>query len=155
MTHKSDTGTAEPVVVFPGSFNPFTIGHKSIVDRCLAFGAKVVIGIGYNRDKASSDDIMGRLERIRSVFSGDSRVRVESYSGLTVDFVKQMRGNFMVRGVRSVADFEYERNLADANYDLAGIETMLMPALPQYSFISSSMVRELMANGTDTKKYLP
>lgn len=148
MTPKSD------IILFPGTFNPFTVGHKSIADRCLQMGARVVIGIGYNIEKKESD-IEKRIKAIEEIFAGCDRVEVKGYSGLTAEFAREIGATFMVRGVRSVADFEYERNLADANYDISGVETLLMPALPQYSFISSSMVRELQANGHDVSKYLP
>lgn len=142
--------------LFAGSFNPFTIGHKSIADRTLATLAdRLIIGIGYNRDKHDPASLQERMETIRSIYSNDPRVEVRTYSSLTVEFARECGADFMVRGVRSVADFEYERSLADANLDLSGMETVLLLSLPQYSFISSSMVRELKAFGADVSKYLP
>lgn len=140
--------------VFPGSFNPFTIGHKSIVDRALGIFDRVVVAVGHNIDKPG-DDIARRIEAIRRAFRDNSRVEVTSYSGLTAEFVKRIEASAILRGVRNIADFEYERNLADVNKEILGVETVLMFSLPEYSYISSSMVRELAANGHDVSSLLP
>ncbi len=140
--------------VFPGSFNPFTIGHKSIVDRALGIFDRVVVAVGHNIDKPG-DDIARRIEAIRRAFRDNSRVEVTSYSGLTAEFVKRIEASAILRGVRNIADFEYERNLADVNKEILGVETVLMFSLPEYSYISSSMVRELAANGHDISSLLP
>lgn len=140
--------------LFAGSFNPFTIGHKSIVDRTLSLCDRVVIGLGANPDKPD-DSVDARIKAIERVYADDPRVTVERYSGLTVDFARKCGADFMVRGVRSVADFEYERNLADVNLHISGIETLLLTALPELSYISSSMVRELASHGRDVTGYLP
>lgn len=140
--------------VFPGSFNPFTIGHKSIVDRALGIFDRVVVAVGHNIDKPG-DDTTRHIEAIRSAFRDNSRVEVTSYSGLTAEFVKRIEASAILRGVRNIADFEYERNLADVNKEILGVETVLMFSLPEYSYISSSMVRELAANGHDVSSLLP
>lgn len=140
-------------VLFAGTFNPFTIGHKSIVDRLLAMGESVVIGIGHNPDKPDMD-LERRLAEIREVYSDQPRVEVAKYSGLTVDFARACGANYMVRGVRNSADFEYERSLAEINLRISGVETLLMPSLPELGFVSSSMVRELQANGRDAKEFI-
>lgn len=140
--------------LFAGSFNPFTIGHKSIVERTLAICDRVVVAVGYNPAKPA-EDAEKRVEAIRRIFAGEPRVEAELYSGLTVDFARKCGAHFMVRGVRGVNDFEYERNLAEVNLRISGIETLLMPALPELSFVSSSMVRELAANGYDVSRFLP
>lgn len=140
--------------VFPGSFNPFTIGHKSIVVRALGIFDRVVVAVGHNIDKPG-DDIARRIEAIRRAFRDNSRVEVTSYSGLTAEFVKRIEASAILRGVRNIADFEYERNLADVNKEILGVETVLMFSLPEYSYISSSMVRELAANGHDVSSLLP
>ncbi len=140
-------------VLFAGTFNPFTIGHKSIVDRLLAMGESVVIGIGHNPDKPDMD-LERRLAEIREVYSDQPRVEVAKYSGLTVDFARACGADYMVRGVRNSADFEYERNLAEINLRISGVETLLMPSLPELGFVSSSMVRELQANGRDAKEFI-
>jgi len=140
--------------LFAGSFNPFTIGHKSIVERTLAICDRVVVAVGYNPAKPI-DDADKRVAAIRKIFADNQNVEAALYSGLTVDFARKCGADFMVRGVRGVSDFEYERNLAEVNLRISGIETMLMPALPELSYISSSTVRELAANGYDVSRFLP
>lgn len=156
MTPKSDPNIT-PVstkrgktAVFPGTFNPFTIGHRSIVERALAVFDRVVIAIGYNEHKSDIGDLRAKEDKIREAFSSNPAVEVASYSGLTADFVRSIGACAILRGVRNITDFEYERNLADVNKKILGVETVLMISLPDYSFISSSMVRELEANGHHT-----
>lgn len=141
--------------VFPGSFDPFTIGHKDIADRALQMFDRLVIGVGYNEYKPGNMTAEERVKRISDLYAGDERVTVEAYTGLTVNFAKKHDARFIVRGLREVKDFEYERNLADTNSVISEIETVFLIARPQYGFISSSMVRELMSNGYDAKRFLP
>ena len=144
------------VAVFPGSFDPFTIGHKDIADRALRMFDLLIIGIGYNINKPGINSILeDRVKAIEKVFEGNDRIKVEAYSGLTVDFAKRHGAEFIVRGLREVKDFEYERNLADTNAAISDIETVFLTARPDLGFISSSMVRELKANGYDTSRFLP
>lgn len=143
------------IAVFPGSFDPFTIGHKDIVDRATKIFDKVVVAIGYNEHKPSAGSVESRLEAIRRLYDGDASVSVDSYTGLTVDFARGIGAEFIVRGLREVKDFEYERNLADTNAAISGIETVFLVARPEYGFISSSMVRELINNGYDPSRFLP
>lgn len=140
--------------LFAGSFNPFTIGHKSIVDRALELFDRVVIAVGVNLSKPC-DDLDDRLAAIKAVYAGDSRVAVVSYTGLTVDLCRRLGVTAMIRGVRSVADFEYERNLADVNRNISGIETVILFSLPEQSWLSSSTLRELARYGRDITPYLP
>jgi len=141
--------------IFPGSFAPFTIGHYDIVMRSLDIFDEVVIGIGVNSVKKSLFPEEQRLESIRKVFLGESRVRVQTYNSLTVDFAREVDAHFILRGVRCVADFEYERNMAEANRELSGIETVLLYTSPQYAHISSTLVRDLYNYGKDISCYLP
>ncbi len=141
--------------VFPGSFNPFTIGHKSIVERGLALFDRVIIAVGYNEHKAPGSDIKARVREIGRVFEGNPAVSVEAYRGLTVDFMKEKGATAILRGVRNITDFEYERNLADINREIAGAETVILIADPGYGFVSSSMVRELESFGYDTTRFRP
>ena len=141
--------------VFPGSFDPFTVGHKDIADRALRMFDHVVIGIGYNIHKASADSIAERAARIAALYADEPRISVEAYTGLTVDFARRHGAEFIVRGLREVKDFEYERNLADTNAAISDIETVFLTARPELGFISSSMVRELAANGYDASRFLP
>lgn len=140
--------------LFAGSFNPFTTGHASIVERTLSICDRVVIGVGVNIDKP--DDLSKvNFEHIKAIYAGDDRVDVRKYDILTIDFARQCGADFMVRGVRNAADFEYEKNLAEINRHLSGMETVLMPALPELSMVSSSMVRELEKYGKDVSEFLP
>ena len=141
--------------VFPGSFDPFTIGHKDIADRALRIFDRLVIAIGYNINKASADSIADRVKAIEAVYAGDPRVAVEAYTGLTVDFARLHGAGFIVRGLREVKDFEYERNLADTNAAISDIETVFLTARPELGFVSSSMVRELTAHGYDSSRFIP
>lgn len=141
--------------VFPGSFDPFTIGHKDITDRALEIFDRVVIGIGFNENKSSSADVKHRVDAIVRVYAGNPRVSVEKYSGLTVDFARRHGARFIVRGLREVKDFEYERNLADTNAAISDMETVFLVARPELGYVSSSMVRELARNGFDVARFLP
>lgn len=143
------------IAVFPGSFDPFTTGHQDIADRALAMFDALVIGVGYNINKPGLEFVERRVEIIRELYSGNPKVTVEAYSGLTVDFVKRHGATFIVRGLREVKDFEYERNLADTNSAISNIETVFLIARPELGFVSSSMVRELIANNYDASKFLP
>jgi pantetheine-phosphate adenylyltransferase len=141
--------------LFPGSFDPFTLGHKSIVDRTLQFAEEVVIAIGVNAGKKSMFSLEERMAQIQKVYADEPRVKVASYEGLTTDFAESIGATVMVRGVRTAQDFEFERMLADVNRKLTGIETILLITEPQYSAISSSVVRELLSYGKDVKDFLP
>lgn len=140
--------------LFAGSFDPFTIGHRSIVERGLKLFDKIVIAIGYNEHKPGEWSVEERMSAISSLYAGNPDVEVTSYRGLTVDFAKKIGAGALLRGVRGMTDFEYERNLADTNRAISGIETVLLISEPEYSFISSSMVRELHHNSHDVSKYI-
>lgn len=144
--------------LFPGSFNPFTIGHASIVERALKMFDKIVIAVGVNADKAPDDPCRPPLKAIEEFCARfpDGRVRAVCYEGeLTVDVARREGADCILRGVRSVKDFEYERDMADINREIGGIETVLLYALPQYAAVSSSVVRELASYGRDVSSFLP
>ena len=145
------------IALFPGSFNPFTVGHKSIVDRAIPLFDRIIIAIGTNAEKseADSDDLARRIRAIVTVSEDEPAVEVYAYEGLTSDFAAEMGAGFLLRGVRSVQDFEYERTLADVNRRISGLETVLLYSLPEYSSISSSVVRELQSYGVDVSDFLP
>lgn len=155
MTAKS-FDRKERTVVFPGSFNPYTAGHDDIVRRALAMFDRVIICVGVNPAKAdAATDAEARVAAIRGIYAGDSRVSVERWGGLTSDFVRQRGAAAILRGVRSVKDFEYERDIADANKALAGVETVVMYADPSKAWLSSSLVRELASYGPVDPALLP
>ncbi len=141
---------------YAGTFNPFTIGHKSIADRALAIFGGLVIGVGYNvRKPESASDAKERSESIRKLFGDDKRVKVVCYGTLTTEAAREAGADILLRGVRSSSDFEYERNIAEVNRRISGIETIIMLSLPEYDCVSSSVVRELQAFGADASQFLP
>ena len=141
--------------IFPGTFDPFTIGHFSVVKRALTFMDEVIIGIGINDSKRTHFPVEQRVEMIKNLYADEPRVKVEAYSGLTVDFAKECGAQFIVRGIRTVRDFEYEETIADINRKLAGIETLLLFTEPELTSISSTIVRELLQYGKDVSSFLP
>ena len=143
------------IALFPGTFDPFTLGHQSLVSRVLTCVDEVVIAIGINEKKQTYYSLEQRVEAIRRLYASDQRVRVMTYSGLTVDVAQEIGASFIWRGVRSVIDFEYEKAIADVNRQLTGIETLLLFTEPAYAHISSSVVRELLHFGKDVSAFLP
>ncbi|MEE0997704.1 MAG: pantetheine-phosphate adenylyltransferase [Paludibacteraceae bacterium] len=141
--------------IFPGSFDPFTIGHYSIVNRALAFVDEVVVAIGVNDAKRTTFSLETRIDIIKKAFDKNPRVNVMSYDSLTVDFAKEINATVILRGIRSIADFEYEKTIADANRQLSGIDTILLFTEPQHSFISSTVVRDVLRYGKDVSNFLP
>ena len=141
--------------VFAGTFNPFTIGHQAIVERALLIFDKVIIAIGHNVNKPADPSLVKRVEAIGKVYDGNDAVEVTSYSGLTADFVRESGATASLRGIRNITDFEYERNLADVNKKILGVDTVFLAADPEHSYISSSVVRELQAFGHDTSALVP
>ena len=139
--------------LFAGSFNPFTIGHEDIVKRGLELFDEVVIAIGDNQDKPCAD-ISERLQAIRALYSNEPRVHVDVYHSLTADYAREIGACALLRGVRSMIDFEYERQMADANRALTGIETVVLFTRPELSHISSSLVRDLKRHGADVSAFV-
>ena len=142
--------------LFTGTFDPFTIGHQSIVSRALKLFDRVVIGVAVSKLKHTESDVAMRTENIRKVFADEQqRVDVVAYSDLTIDLAKRTGATCIVRGVRSVKDFEYEREQAEVNRQIGGIETLLLFAEPHLASISSTLVRELQFFGRDVSGFLP
>lgn len=134
-------------LLFPGSFDPFTIGHADLVERALAVADSIVIGIGVNSGKKSMFTVQDRLERIGAYYENEPRVEVHSYDGLTMDFMRETGADAILRGVRTVSDFESEKILADANLKIGGADTLLLISKPEFQYVSSSVVRELLSYG--------
>lgn len=143
------------IAIFPGSFDPYTIGHASIVDRALPLFDKIVVAIGVNRNKRSFLIEEQRIRMIADLYADEPKVEVISYDGLTVDAARECGARFLLRGVRMIQDFEYEKNLAEVNRSISGLETVLLYTLPEYGHISSSIVRELISYGRDVSALLP
>ena len=141
--------------IFPGTFDPFTIGHYSIVTRALTFMDEVTIGIGINENKNTYFPIEKRVEMIQKLYKNEPRIKVMSYDCLTIDFAQQVDAQFIVRGIRTVKDFEYEETIADINRKLAGIENILLFTEPELTCISSTIVRELLSYNKDISMFIP
>jgi pantetheine-phosphate adenylyltransferase len=144
------------VAVFPGSFDPVTKGHEEIVRRASSMFDEIIVAIGNNTSKAAMFSAEQRAKWLESAFVDLANVRMESYDGLTVDFCKKHKANFILRGVRSVIDFEYERAIADMNKSLSNeIETVVLFSDPKWSSISSTIIREIIKNKGDVSQFLP
>lgn len=141
--------------IFPGTFDPFTIGHSSVVARALTFMDEVIIGIGINENKNTYFPIEKRVEMIRNFYRNEPRIKVEAYDCLTIDFARQVDAGFIIRGIRTVKDFEYEETIADINRKLAGIETILLFTEPELTCVSSTIVRELLSYNKDISQFIP
>lgn len=146
----------ERVAIFPGSFDPFTIGHESIVKRALPLFDKIVIMIGYNTNKKSFFPVEKRKEWIKQVFSNEPKIQVESHEGLTVDFCKKVNASYILRGLRTSADFEYERAIAQINKKmLPQIESVFLLTMPEHTPVNSTIVRDIILHGGDASMFLP
>ena len=144
------------IAVFPGSFDPFTIGHESIVTRALDLFDKVIIAVGNNENKKGFFTLEVRLSMIREVFKDVKKVEVDQFNGLTIDFCKSVHSRYILRGLRTSADFEYERAIAQVNKAMyPEIESIFMLTLPEHTAINSSIVREILRYGGDVSKFIP
>jgi pantetheine-phosphate adenylyltransferase len=144
------------IALFPGTFDPMTIGHKDIVQRALPLFDEIHIGIGRNTSKSSLFPIEQRINWIREIFRETSSISVASYEGLTVDHCRSVGAGFIIRGLRNMSDFDYEKNIAQMNKLVhPDVETVFLMCDPAYTPISSSIVRDLIINGADASKYLP
>lgn len=141
--------------IFPGTFDPFTIGHESVVNRALAFIDEIIIGIGINEGKETYFPLEKRLDMVQKLYQNEPRVKIKAYNSLTIDFAREMDANLIVRGIRTVKDFEYEETIADINRKLSGVETILLFTEPELTCISSTIVRELLLFGKDVTRFLP
>lgn len=146
----------EKIAVFPGSFDPITVGHESVVRRALSLFDRIIVAIGENSDKKSYFTIEQRKEWIKKVFEDEPRVSVESFSGLTVDFCRKANARYILRGLRTAADFEFERAIAQVNKAmLYEIESVFLLTLPEHTPINSTIVREILKHGGDVSRFVP
>ena len=144
------------ICLFPGSFDPVTKGHIDIIQRSVSLFDKLVIGVGINSNKQPMFTTGQRTGWIKDIFRNDSRIEVAAYEGLTVIFCKKIGAQYFLRGVRYVSDFEYEKAIADMNRMLEGnVETIFLTCSPEYSTISSTLVRDVIRNGGDVAKFVP
>ncbi len=141
--------------VFPGSFDPITLGHVDIIKRALPLFDAIVIAIGVNADKKYMFSLEQRTQFIKDCFADEPKITVNKYTGLTVDYCKIIDADFILRGLRNPADFEFEKAIAQTNRKLSGIETVFLLTSADTSFISSSIVRDIMRNGGDASELVP
>lgn len=143
------------IAVFPGSFDPLTLGHTDLIDRGLLLFDKLIVGIGENSSKQYMSSLAERMSFIQEHYKNEERLEVKSYSGLTVDFCKKEGANFILRGLRNGIDFEYEKPIAQMNYKMSGIESYFLLCKPELSAINSSIVRDIARNGGDISAFVP
>jgi pantetheine-phosphate adenylyltransferase len=144
------------ICLFPGTFDPVTLGHKDIIDRALPLFDKLIIGIGRNVLKQAMFSEEQRLEWIREIYRGNNKVEALAYDGLTVECCKSVGAKFILRGIRYVNDFEYEKAIADMNRSLdSNIETIFLTCLPQFTSVASTLVRDVIRHGGDASQFLP
>ena len=144
------------ICLFPGTFDPVTLGHTDIIDRALPLFDKLVIGIGRNVNKEPMFSEEMRLGWIREIYKGNPQVEALAYDGLTVECCKRIGANFILRGIRYVNDFEYEKAIADMNRSLDGnVDTVFLTCLPQFTSVASTLVRDVIRNGGDATPFLP
>jgi pantetheine-phosphate adenylyltransferase len=146
----------ERVCLFPGTFDPVTLGHTDIINRALPLFDRLVIGIGRNINKVPMFSEQQRLQWLRDIYKDNPKVQAVAYDGLTVQCCKEVGANFILRGIRYVNDFEYEKAIADMNRSLENdIETIFLTCLPQYTSVASTLVRDVLKNGGDVSNFLP
>lgn len=144
------------IAVFPGSFDPFTIGHEGIILRGLSIFDEIIIAVGTNALKKSYYSLNTRKEMISKVFQNEPRVRVDHFEGLTVDYCRKIGARYILRGLRTSADFEYERAIAQVNKAMApGIESVFLLTIPEHSPVNSTIVRDIIYNGGDASMFVP
>jgi pantetheine-phosphate adenylyltransferase len=144
------------IAIFPGSFDPFTIGHESVVNRAISLFDKIYIMIGYNANKKSFFSIEKRLKWIKQIFDKNPKVEVRVYEGLTVDFCKEVNAKYILRGIRTSSDFEYERAIAQVNKKMhPEIETVFLLTLPEHTPVNATIIRDIVFHGGDASMFLP
>lgn len=144
------------VAVFPGSFDPFTIGHEAIIRRAISLFDEIIIAVGANALKRNFYSLETRKEMISKVFRDEPRIKVDHYEGLTVDYCKKQGAGYLLRGLRTAADFEFERAIGQVNKSIApDIESVFLLTVPEHSFINSTIVRDIIKSGGDASKFVP
>ena len=144
------------IALFPGSFDPVTKAHVDILRRSMSLFDRIIVGVGINSNKAALLDIETRKKMLEAILEGESKIEVRAYEGLTVDYAKKIGAAYIVRGIRTVADFEYEKGIAHINHALIPeIESIFILSKPGYSSISSTVVRDILRNKGDVSKFVP
>ncbi len=146
----------ERIAIFPGSFDPITIGHVDIIQRALPLFDKIIISVGSNSEKKYFFNLEKRIQWIKKVFIKNPKIEVKSYNKLTVEFAKDSNARFLIRGLRNISDFEFEKTMAHANSELnPSIESVFLLTKPKYSFITSTVVRDTIRDNGDYRKFVP
>jgi len=145
----------ERVAIFPGSFDPFTVGHEDIVLRGVELFDKVIIAVGYNSNKKEFFPVANRIEWIRDIFWDNPKISVRKYEGLTVDFAVEVGARHILRGLRTSSDFEYERAIAQVNKAMTGIDSVFLLTQPEHTPVNSSIVRDIVKHGGDASLFIP
>jgi pantetheine-phosphate adenylyltransferase len=146
----------QKIAVFPGSFDPFTKGHENVISRALPLFDKIYIAIGHNSEKKSFFTLERRLKMIGDLYKDDPRIVLDYYEGLTVDYCKKVNAQYLLRGLRTAADFEYERAIAQINRKMnPEVETVFILAVPEYTPVNSTIIREILKHGGDATQFLP
>ena len=146
----------EKIAVFPGSFDPFTRGHENIILRALPLFDRIIIAIGENSEKKNFFPLNKRIQMIRKLYEGHSKVTVDHYQELTVEYCRQVGARFLLRGLRTAADFEFERAIAQVNLMMnPEVETIFLLSRPEYSSMNSTLVREILRYGGDVSPFIP
>ena len=144
------------ICLFPGTFDPVTLGHTDIINRALPLFDKIVVGIGINSAKAPMFSAAQRMAWFNEIYKDDKRVESVTYDGLTIDYCKTIGARFILRGIRFVSDFEYEKSIADANRTMdSNIETVFLTGEPKYTSVASTIVRDIIKNGGNASPFLP
>lgn len=144
------------ICLFPGTFDPVTLGHTDIINRALPLFDKLYIGIGRNTNKIPMFSEQQRLNWINEIYEGNDKIEAVVYDGLTVDCCKKIGANYILRGIRYVNDFEYEKGIADMNRSIdQNIETVFLTCLPQYTSVASTLIRDVLKYGGDVSQFLP
>ncbi|NPA43482.1 MAG: pantetheine-phosphate adenylyltransferase [Chlorobi bacterium] len=141
--------------VFPGSFDPITLGHTDVIDRALRLFDELIVAVGINVNKQYMFDVETRVRMIEAVYGDESKVKVDYYTGLTVDYARKKGAEFILRGLRNPTDFEFEKSIAQTNRMLGGVDTVFILTSPETSHISSSIVRDILRNGGRVDKLVP
>lgn len=143
------------IAIFPGSFDPITVGHQDIILRALPLFDKVIVAVGKNTSKKYLFSQEQRVKWIKKVFAKEKKISVSSFSGLTVDYCKKVKANYILRGLRTSADFEFERSIGQINKAMSGVETIFLLSSPELSAINSTIVRDIIINNGDASSFVP
>ena len=147
---------SKKTAIFPGSFDPFTIGHESVITRAMPLFDEIIVAIGTNTTKNAYFSIDQRMKMIRDVFSDTNKIKIESYQGLTVEYCRKKRARYLLRGLRTSSDFEYERAIAQTNKAMyPELESVFLLTLPEHTHINSAIVREIIRLGGDASQFIP